>query len=59
MEIKNQCDKCICTSCINQPGCKRSCEMCKALQGHVGFCIDECRCEQIEMFGKENETNGK
>lgn len=50
--MKNQCEKCICTYCINQPSCAKSCEMCKTLGGYVGFCVDQCRCEQIEMFEK-------
>lgn len=47
--MKNQCDKCICTSCINQSVCKRSCEQCKTIGGYVGFCVDQCRCEQMEF----------
>lgn len=47
-----KCEKCICTSCINQSVCAKSCGMCKTLGGYVGFCSEECRCEQIEMFEK-------
>ena len=47
--IENECEKCICKSCINQPVCSRSCELCKTIQGYVSFCANECRCEQIEL----------
>ena len=54
--VKNQCDKCICTYCINQPVCAKSCDMCKTLGGYVGFCVDQCKCEQIEFVEEESCT---
>lgn len=50
--MKN-CEKCICTSCANQPTCEKSCEQCRVLGGYVGFCASERKCEQIEMDLKE------
>ena len=47
--MQSECEKCICKSCINQPVCIRSCELCKTIQGYVSFCANECRCEQIEL----------
>ena len=44
-----KCEKCICTYCINQPVCAKSCVMCKTLGGYVGYCSEECRCEQMEF----------
>ena len=55
--MKNQCDKCICTSCINQPACAKSCGMCKTLGGYVGFCVDQCRCEQMEFVLRNFKAN--
>lgn len=54
---QKECDGCICITCINQPDCARSCNLCKYLKGTVSFCKDECRCEQI-TFGKELIENG-
>ena len=47
--MRSECEKCICKSCINQPVCIRSCELCKTIQGYVSFCANECRCKQIEL----------
>ena len=50
MNMKKECENCICMSCINQPVCDRSCRMCESLPGRVSFCKDECTCEQLELF---------
>ena len=57
MNMKKECENCICMSCINQPVCDRSCRMCESLPGRVSFCKEECSCEQLELFREIKRLN--
>lgn len=52
-----KCSKCICTSCLKQPNCERSCGLCKKMEGYVMYCAEEDRAKQLTIF-KEDNNNG-
>lgn len=52
MKQLTECDACKCRDCMKQPACEKSCELCKKIPGRVSYCKNECRYEQISLFGE-------